>query len=136
MPESMIHAGLVLSLVDWVAREYLNGDYGCICHDMTGRPASSAPPRIAHYVPDVFANGGLSCPVVVGEAKTVLDLDTTHSHGQFEAFLSYCDGHTKAVFVLAVPWHAVPFARNMMRRICRRNQWNETTVIILELLAG
>ena len=136
MPESDVHATLVRSLMRRIADEYLNGDIGSICHDSAGRRASSAPPKIEGFIPDVFVPSMSGLPVIVGEAKTVRDLDTMHSRGQITAFLAYCEGQLNSVFVLAVPWHAVPYGRSLIRQVCKKNGLVRTRFSVLEFLPG
>ena len=133
MAESDIHANLVDRLTSWVAREYCLGSTAAILVDRQGVIGPQRPPNIGGFVPDVYL--AASAHRVIGEAKTSRDIETSHSESQLMAFLQYC-GTTKGLFVLAVPWYRVPYAHNLLQRMCNRMCLSVRTFRILRDLPG
>jgi hypothetical protein len=134
MPESNAHSTLVQSLVGWIAEERCDGDRAAILLDSLDVPAWHRPPRVGGFVPDAYANAQVG--ETVGEAKTHRDLENRHSVNQMEAFLQYCGRRDGSLFVLAVPWHRVAYARNLLGRICRRTGIDATSFQVLADLPG
>ena len=136
MPESSSHANLVRALVAWIAEEYLEGEEGAVLTDSSGVSSSGLPPRIGGYVPDAYAPLTSSGCCIIGEAKTAKDFENRHSLAQFEAFLDYCEHSPDSIFVLAVPWHSVCRARNVLLFLRRKNTLANTRSTVLENLTG
>ena len=135
MGESGSHIRLVGSLVEWVALSYFRGESKHILVDSPERSQKSKPPSIGGAVPDVVAHlpaGG----VIIGEAKTALDLENRHTEGQFLRFLRYCKFHPESLFVVAVPWPVEALAKNCLRHIKKRYGLEEVRSIVLEKLTG
>lgn len=68
---------------------------------------NSRPPQIGGYTPDLFASDLPATFEVVGEAKTMADLETSRSQRQILAFLDYLSVRHGSSFYLVVP----PFQR-------------------------
>ena len=136
MAESKCHAILVHHVVAWVADTYLDGNMGGILRDSTGVERGQLPPQVGGYRPDVYAVVPKAELLILGEAKSPWDLENHHTIAQLLAFLMYCQRHGKAMLVLAVPWHRVPLASNMIRNLKRRHGLESVEVAILEDLPG
>jgi hypothetical protein len=78
------------------------------------------PLTIGGFRPDVFAraSGRLT---LIGEAKTVADLETLHTERQIEAFLAYLTNKPGATIVLSTPWVCRASAQNLVRFVARRH---------------
>ena len=136
MPESKCHANLVYQLVEWVAETYLGGNTGGVLWDSAGTTHAEAPPQVGGRRPDAYAVVPEDQLLILGEAKSPWDLENRHTIAQLLAFLTHCRQHGKAVFVLAVPWHRVPLASNMIRNLKQRYSLESVEVIVLEHLPG
>ena len=52
--------------------------------------------------------------VVIGEAKSINDLENSHAHSQIVAFLRRCGRVEGSAFILAVPWPVERLARVLL----------------------
>ena len=75
------------------------------------------PQRIGNYLPDLYAEDVPRTFVVIGEAKTQLDLVSPRSRRQLGAFLRYLALYDTAFFYLAVPALAKPAATALVREL-------------------
>ena len=136
MSESRSHKRLVQSLVSWVQHECPPDSTRIILVDSNGTPRSARPPSIAGYVPDVYVHPVNLHALVVGEAKTSVDLATPRSSDQLAAFLRWCSLHEDSRLLIAVPWDLVPLAKNTIARLKRDTHTGAVTTIVLEKLRG
>jgi hypothetical protein len=125
--ESFTHVKLVKELIDWVRREH---DQVVVLADTSIFPVSDRPPRIGGYVPDLYARVALPTRLVLGEAKTRLDLENEHTAHQLVAFLNYCHLHPGAQFVMAVPWDMSRFAGNLLKRIAAERGFSKVPIAV------
>lgn len=136
MGASKVHEVLVVHLVDEIQNSYgLEMDLflRTECSLLEQYPI---PPIIDNYRPDVFAeevNGSL---VIIGEAKTPKDLETARSLQQIISFINYLERTGNGVMLLAVPWHAVPTAKNILRSINNKFNIVNVSFSVLEKLPG
>ena len=134
MSESYTHAELVRNLKDFVVNEYLNGDDGCVLVDSAAVERNDRAYQINGYVPDVIASpvkGKLS--KIIGEAKTIQDIETTHSLHQIEAFLRYCTQAEDSLFIVAVPWPYGRTVRNIVKRIAKKTKLKAEKCIVPDI---
>jgi len=136
MGESSQHMKLVRSLVDWVAKEYFDGEPGHILVDSPEGLLSGRPPPLGGFVPDVYAQRLGPKTVIVGEAKTPRDLESRHTQAQLIAFLGHCTQVPGSVLVLAVPWPVTRFARSLLGAIQRHLGLPGVRTIVLDKLEG
>jgi hypothetical protein len=135
MAESGSHLRLVGSLVEWIALKHFGGESKHILVDSPEHSPMSKPPRIGGCVPDAVAylpSGG----VIIGEAKTALDIENRHTEGQFLRFLRHCRFHPESLFVVAVPWPVEALARNYLKHLKKRDGLGKVQFIVLEKLSG
>jgi len=111
MSDSPQHLALVNSILSLVRKDFPPTKF-VVLSDLPG--SVDKPPRINGFVPDVFAEDAPHTAVVIGEAKTVQDLQTPHSRLQIAAFLRFLAAQQNGVFVLAVPWPAIATARKIV----------------------
>ena len=103
MPESARHARLVQAIVAHAERR-LGKVADILVRDDAVRPLrGERPPKLAGFMPDVYATDVPTTKTLVGEAKTRTDLETQHSRAQISAFLEYLAYTPGGLFVLAVP---------------------------------
>lgn len=131
--ETTVHDRLVLLMEEWVCANVLYGERGGLQCDLPGR---GAPPRIANNVPDLYVAACADIPLVVGEAKTAIDIETKRSQEQIAAFLKHCDRVKPSIFVLAVPWYRIAYARNLLRRLCNKHKLTAVRTLVVENLPG
>ena len=114
--ESDEHALLVARLTDFVKKEHGCGGNLAVYFDdqMRGR---ERPQRIGNYLPDLYAEDVPRTFVVIGEAKTQLDLVSYRSRRQLGTFLRYLALYEAAFFYLAVPTLAIPVAKTLVREL-------------------
>jgi hypothetical protein len=128
VPESRDHLELVQTIVSYVTSAWKTCAAMAILTDLPARPAASRPPRIAGYVPDVYAADVPTTQVIIGEAKTLDDLETEHARRQLWAFLEFLEQQKCGTLIVAVPWQARATAHNMTKRMGA----SKTRVIILD----
>lgn len=118
MAESQEHVDLVKALYVWVKERF--GDSFYDFYILSDLPESMEKPDvIGGFRPDLFARapGHLT---LIGEAKTIADLETEHTRQQVAAFLRFLSGAPGAVFVIATPWPAHASAKNLVSTIARQ----------------
>jgi hypothetical protein len=136
MAVSENHIALVRQMAKWVAAHHFAGDAGAILVDNPESPASSKPPGLGGYVPDLYAPLFHSDAIVVGEAKTARDVESHHTYEQLRAFLGACASRRGSVLVVAVPWQMARCAANMVRILKSRTGHPQVSTVVLEQLEG
>ena len=117
MPESARHARLVEAIVAH-AEHRVGKLTEILIREDTVRPRrDERPPRVSGFTPDVYATDVPTTMTLIGEAKTVAGLDTSHSRAQIAAFLQYLAHTPGGLLVLAVPVSAKPRARAILREL-------------------
>jgi len=129
MAESVTHLHLVESLVTHISATYRGF---AVFHDLPSPVGAEKPPRIAGFVPDVYAVDAPTTLTVVGEAKTDGDLLTGHSRDQLAAFLHYLAMRHKGVLVLAVSWQASATAKNLLMSLQRELSCMHVRIVVLD----
>ena len=136
MAVSENHIALVREMANWVAAHHFAGDAGAILLDDPESPASSKPPALCGYVPDLYAPLLDTDAIVVGEAKTARDVESHHTYEQLRAFLGACASRRGSVVVVAVPWHMARCAANMVRILKSRTGLAQVSTVVLDQLEG
>ena len=114
--ESDEHTFLVTRLTDFIRKQH-GGDRNLALYvddQMRGR---ERPQRIGNHLPDLYAEDVPRSFVVIGEAKTHLDLVSSRSRRQIGAFIRYLALQESAFFYLAVPTLARPAATTLVREL-------------------
>jgi hypothetical protein len=127
MSDSAQHLALVNSILALVKKDFPLTKF-VVLSDLPG--SFDKPPRINGFVPDVFAEDAPRTAVVIGEAKTVQDLQTNHSRLQIAAFLRFLAAQQNGVFVLAVPWPAIATAQVIVDLELRELEPQHVKVVI------
>ena len=76
--------------------------------------------QLEGYVPDAYVVLNELGRVIIGEAKSMSDLENSHAEAQFKAFLRRCGMTEGSFFVLAVPWPVERFARALLKSFWAR----------------
>ena len=121
MSESSRHMRLVSNIVKWI-RETRECDDLCIFVDEPTQAGLDKPPNIGGYFPDVFAKAIARQPVtIIGEAKTVYDLETNRSELQLISYLSYLKTAPDPFLVISTSWVVQRTAKGLLchlRELC------------------
>lgn len=136
MAESQDHARLVNALMNWVVDQYFQGDTGNVLTDNPSATAVTKPPKTNGFIPDLFARQTSGMGVIIGEAKTAIDLENLHSESQISSFIKKCAEDSNSVFVLAVPWYMERSATSLVRFIQRRDGTQNVEIVVLPKLEG
>jgi hypothetical protein len=95
----------------WIAIKYSDGDERTIMADLGDCTSQRKPPRVGGFVPDVYARHLNELDLVIGEAKSLDDIENMHTIGQITAFLKACSLMERALFVMIVPWNRLGLAQ-------------------------
>ena len=88
----------------YISERFCGGRGERILTDSVGRQSLSRPPTIEGYVPDAYVMLDKQGRVAIGEAKSMGDLENSHTEAQVTAFLRRCGMAEGSAFILAVPW--------------------------------
>jgi len=126
-----MHARLVQQLIAHVKRVHVpeRGLLVLADHESFGR---NSPPRINGFTPDLFASDLPATFEILGEAKTMGDLQTDRSHRQIAAFLDYLAVRASSRFYLCVPPLSKVRATSILRSLMRP----EHESVLVEVLDG
>jgi hypothetical protein len=134
MAESEKHLELVTRIVEYVRKTYYGGYSMAVLHDLPGAIGCDKPPFIGSFRPDVYAVDAPLTTVLVGEAKTQVDLETDHTHQQLAMFCRYLALQKRAVFVLAVPWQAKARGRTLLEIAARQENCQHLQLVVIDEL--
>ena len=69
--------------------------------------------------------------VVIGEAKSMRDLENSHTEAQVTAFLKRCGMAEGSAFILAVPWPIERLARALLTKFPVREGLPKVETVVL-----
>lgn len=116
MGETEIHLELVRRLVDYAEWRLRGYAAVAVFADLPSTPRRDKPQRVGGFVPDVYASDVPTTFSLIGEAKTIQDLETPHTALQLAAFFRHvalCGG----ALVVAIPWAAIATARRVVQDV-------------------
>ena len=120
MAESQFHINLVRELYCF-AQEIRPGDKNVVIYvDLPDVNAESRPPQMGNSRPDLFAHCYNDPLTIVGEAKTALDLERSHTVDQLRDFIRYLVDKPNPLLVMATPWLIARTAATNIRRELKR----------------
>lgn len=74
------------------------------------------------YVPDVYYN--YKNIIIIGEAKSEKDLETSHSIEQYKSYIKYLNLHAsngkKCILIIATPWQASISAYKILKTLINK----------------
>lgn len=129
--ESDEHTLLVTRLTDFIRKQH-GGDRNLALYvddQMRGR---ERPQRIGNHLPDLYAEDVPRSFVVIGEAKTHLDLVSSRSRRQIGAFIRYLALQKSAFFYLAVPTLSGPAATTLVRELGNTHRSVTTRILTMD----
>ena len=131
MPESEKHSYLVTILHSYITDRFC-GDIGeRVLTDSASSNSRTRPPLIEGHVPDAYVMLNEQGRVVIGEAKSMRDLENPHTEAQITSFLRRCGMVEGSVFIMAVPWPIERLAKALLRnfRVREGLPYVETVVL-------
>ena len=131
MPESDEHSNLVALLHDYVTESFCEGKRDRILSDSAGGEPGPRPPSIEGFVPDVYVMLSDQGRVVIGEAKSMGDLENSHTEAQVTAFLEGCGMAEGSTFILAVPWPVERLATALLAKFWVREGLPQVETVVL-----
>jgi hypothetical protein len=136
MPESSLHIELVRRLAVWASTGLAGHSPVVVYSDLPENAIDNKPPSIEGFYPDLYCTSLGGQPLCIGEAKTLGDLESKHSRQQLTAYLRFLLTFAPGLLVVAVPWHAVPAARSLVRAIQRQSNTGAVMTHFIEKLPG
>ena len=131
MPESEEHSNLVAILHSYISDRFCGGRGERVLTDSLVSQSANRPPPIDGYVPDVYVMLDKRGRVVVGEAKSMGDLENSHTEAQVTAFLRRCGVAEGSAFILAVPWPIERLARALLTNFRLREGLAQVEIVVL-----
>lgn len=116
--ESATHIRLVERLIEQIRNDFEQGRDLAIFADHRSY-GGDQPLQVGDHKPDVYAHNVPCTFRVLGEAKTVGDLETKRTQLQIEAFLDHLSIHPASVFYFATTWTGAPLARRLLKSLAR-----------------
>ena len=115
MSESGQHKKLVELIIEYV-EDRVGQDYICFIESDISDDRPLPPMTEEGFRPDVtYEYNGL---MIIGEAKTKVDVLRDHSLAQYASYLKKCSlFQGKAEYVMAVPWVEQASANNVIKKI-------------------
>ena len=105
---------MVAMLHSYIADRFCQGDKERVLTDSIGSDSIDRPPSIGSHVPDAYVMLDRSGRVILGEAKSLRDLENSHTEAQLTAFLRRCNSVDHSTLVLAVPWPIERLAKALL----------------------
>lgn len=131
MPESEEHLDLVTLLHSYIANRFCEGHGERVYTDSVGSESRTRPPPIEGYVPDAYVLLNEQGRVVIGEAKSMRDLEKPRTEAQVRAFLRRCGKAEGSAFILAVPWPLEILARSLLTTFRAREELPYVETVVL-----
>ncbi len=137
MSESDHHRILVEALAreiftdpSWIAEPIV------YCDIIEGPAATKLPPIIGCNRPDVFARDIGSSSLVIGEAKTSVDIDNKHTFEQLESFFDYLRLHHRGELWMGVPWLSAGTAMRVCRHARKTSDAQHVPFRVIAIMIG
>ena len=135
MPESEEHSSLVVMLHRYISDRFCGGQGARVYTDSVSSESRIRPPSIEGYVPDAYLTLNEEGRVVIGEAKSLGDLENSHTEAQVTAFLRRCGMEEDSTFILAVPWPVERLARVLLTNFQKTEQLPHVETVVLSELS-
>ena len=131
MPESEEHSTLVGILHSYIADRFCDGQEERVFTDSVSSETRTRPPTFEGHIPDAYAMPDEQGRVVIGEAKSMRDLENSHTDAQITAFLRRCGMAEGSVFILAVPWPIERLAMTLLTNFRIREGLSHVETVVL-----
>lgn len=118
-------------LHSYIADRFCEGRTERIYTDSVISESQTRSPSIGGYVPDAYLILNEQGGAVIGEAKSIGDLENSHTEAQVTAFLRRCGESEDSTFVLAVPWPVERLARTLLTNYQMREGLPHVETVVL-----
>ncbi len=122
---------MIAILHSYIADRFCEGRGERVFTDSVSNESRTRPPSIEGYVPDAYVMLNEQGRVVIGEAKSMGDLENSHTEAQVTAFLRRCGMAEDSVFMLAVPWPVERLARALITNLSVREGLPHVETLVL-----
>ena len=122
---------MVTILHSYIADRFCEGQGERVFTDSVSSESRTRPPSIEGYVPDAYVMLNEQGKVVIGEAKSLRDLENSHTEAQVTAFLRICGMAEGSAFMLAVPWPVERLARALLTNLRVREGLPHVETVVL-----
>lgn len=130
MAESKQHIILIERIVKYLSDEYSEANL-FILSDLPEESQDNRPTQIIKYTPDVYASNPISGFTVIGEAKTIKDIENQHSVNQVQEFVEFLNVQgEESLMILSVPPEGAVPAQRLLNAF-RKGQPSSTKLLIL-----
>lgn len=119
MAEGDTHRELVRHLSEKIAGE-IGSSWAMFIDGGPFGERAGIPPAIGDFRPDIYAIERVSRRTLIGEAKTVDDIDNNHTYRQLAAYFEYLARELAGELWIAVPLLAGGTAHRVCRLVRRR----------------
>jgi len=120
--ETLTHTRLVGVILRWLRAEHAATPGLCVFCDCPPILETEKPAPIEGFFPDVCAMCTPPALTLIGEAKTVPDLESPRSYKQFLAFLRFLAARPKPTLIVATPWQATVTAKTVIKQAQRESR--------------
>ena len=122
---------MVVMLRSFIAYRFCEGETARVFTDSINSESGIRPPSIAGYVPDAYVALSELGAVVIGEAKSLKDLENSHTEAQVTAFLKRCEMAEGSTFILAVPWPVERLASGLLTSLQAREGLSHVDTVVM-----
>ena len=132
MSQSELHKELIIDTVRELQYRFPNRKYYVDGVESLGY---ERPLPIRRFIPDIYS-GKTSAEdeLIIAEAKTDYDFDSSRSTLQISAFLNYLEDSGNGLFVLSVSGRVADFAKSHLCLICNNLNIVNTEIILFDTL--
>jgi hypothetical protein len=116
MSETIGHSRLVGVILKWVETRVHGISGVCVFCDCPSMLVTEKPSAIEGFFPDLCVVTAPALLTILGEAKTLPDLESPRSYRQLVAFLRFLAVRPGPQLVMATPWEALATAKSLVRR--------------------
>jgi hypothetical protein len=133
MSETLQHTQLVSVILQWIHKKHRVTPGFLLYCDSPTILNTEKPPTVDGFYADVYAVTSPPSITVLGEAKTIPDIDSERTFRQICAFLSFLSVRPEPTFIFAIPWQARATAKNLVRLASKKvTRFSVTTVYLTE----
>ena len=122
---------MVAMLHSYISDRFCEGLSLRVLSDSGSRQSANRPPSIGGYIPDAYVMINEKGTVVLGEAKSMKDLEHAHTVTQLTAFLERCAIADGSALILAVPWPTERLARALLKKLQARQGSPHVETVVL-----
>ncbi len=131
MSETITHTRLVAVIVEWIKAEHEKTPGFCLFCDSPTVLVTEKPSFIEGFFPDVYGATTPPAVTLLGEAKTLPDLESVRSYRQLAAFFRFLQIQPQPTLILATPWRATATAKRIVSKARQESNADRVSVLFL-----